>query len=460
MEAVNSVLGAITPIMLIFAGIFLSCRLGFFHILHPVRLIRAIIKKPARGGVSPFRSVTLALSGTLGVGNIVGVAGAIALGGFGAVFWMWVSAVCAAVLKYGEIALALSHRRMGREGPYGGAPYYIADFFAARSLPRLGWCVGAIFAAVCAAEVLSTGCGIQINAAAQAMERGLGVSPIFVGIFAAALTLYASRGGAETVSRLTVVLIPVLSLAYVLMSGAVIALKWSAIPAAFAAVLEDAFSAESLLGGAFGFFSSRALRFGAMRGLLSNEAGCGTAPFAHALSSTNDPAEQGAWGILEVIFDTLVLCTVTAAVIIVSYDEVSAYAGEPITMAIKAYSGVLGEWAEVILSLSVAAFGIATVVCCAHYGRECVRFLCRGRGTRVLFALWLGVYCAAAVVGAVGGGQMLWAISDMSLGIMTAINLPIICAFSGELAAVTKERFNNSDKNSLTKIIDRSRRKW
>ena len=460
MEAVNSVLGAFTPIMLISVGIFLSFRLGFFHIFHPIRLIRTIVKRPAQGGVSPFRSVTLALSGTLGVGNIAGVAGAIALGGFGAVFWMWVSAACAAVLKYGEIALALSHRRRGRDGPYGGAPYYIRDLFAAKSLPRLGWCVGAVFSAVCAVEVLSTGCGIQINAAAQAMEHGLGISPALVGIFAAALTLYASRGGAETVSRLTVVLIPVLSLGYVLMSVAFIVLKWSAIPAAFAAVFKDAFGAGSLIGGAFGFASSRALRFGAMRGLLSNEAGCGTAPFAHAGSNTDDPTEQGIWGIVEVVFDTLVLCTVTALVIIVSYDEASVYSGEPITMAIKAYSSVLGEWSEVVLSLSVAAFGIATVVCCAHYGRECVRFLCHGQCTRVLFALWLGVYCAAAIMGAMGSGKTLWALSDMSLSIMTAINLPVICAFSGELARMTEERFNKSVINSLTKSIDRSCRKW
>ena len=449
MENINALLGGLTPILLIASGLFLSARLGFFWLCHPIKTIRSILKKPKAGGVSPFRAVTLALSGTLGVGNIAGVAGAIALGGFGAIFWMWVSALCAMALKYSEIVLAVSHRRWERGAPYGGASYYIRDFFSSKNLPRLGTAVAAFFAAVCAVEVLSTGCGIQISASAEALESGFGLPRVAVGIFAALLTLYAAGGGVDTVSRLTVVAIPILSVGYILISALLLIIKGSAIPAAFAAIFSDAFDTDSLFGGALGFFSCRAVRFGAMRGLLSNEAGCGTAPFAHAGANTDDPAEQGIWGLFEVFFDTIVLCTVTALVIIASYGEVAQYAGEPIKMAIKAYACVLGRPAEIFLSVAVAAFGIATVVCCAHYGRECVRFLLNGRRGALFFGIWIALYSAFAAVGATLELRGLWAVSDLTLGLMTLINLPVLCALGGETVRLSRKNLvkNSSSKN-------------
>ncbi len=437
METFIGFFTAPVPFFLIGAGLFFSFYLRFFYIRHPVRTVRYAMQREGRGGVSPFAALTLALSGTLGVGNIVGVAGAIALGGFGAVFWMWVSALCAMVLKYAEIVLAVRHRRERKGERFGGAPYYIEDFFSKRSLLGVGKALGEAFAVLCLFEVLSTGCGIQMNAAAGALSSALGVPTLIVGIAAAALTVYAVGGGAERVSRATSVLIPILSLSYILLSVAVMVMRADELPAVFEKIFSDAFSPESAAGGVFGFIFCRAARYGAMRGLLSNEAGCGTAPLAHAASSTDRPAKQGILGIFEVFFDTVVLCTMTAAVIIISYDGVEHLANEPIKMAIAAYSAVLGEWAEYFLAFSVAAFGIATVVCCAHYARECVFYLVGRRGRSVSSAC-LVIYAAAAIVGATVSGGVLWHISDITLAAMTFINVTMLVLCRREIKAETE----------------------
>ena len=424
------------PFLIIFAGLFFSVRLKFFWIRHPIKMISAMIGTEKKEGVSPFRAVTLALSGTLGVGNIVGVAGAIAIGGFGSVFWMWISALCAMVLKYAEIVLAVSHRCERGGERFGGAPYYIEDLFWGRGMFGMGRTVAVIFAALCLFEVLSTGCGIQINAASGALSESVGLPKAVTGIIAAAITIYAVLGGAERASAVTVRLIPILSLSYILLSASVLIIRGGELPRVFSEIFYGAFSFDSAVGGAFGFLFSRAVRAGAMRGLLSNEAGCGTAPLAHAASNTDSPAAQGFWGIFEVFFDTVVLCTLTAAVIIISYDDVAHLASDPIKMAIGAYSAVLGDWAEYFLAFSVAAFGIATVICCAHYAKECV-FYIFGKRKKAISAACLALYSAATVVGALVSADVLWYISDITLAAMTAINITVLLCFCREIKDIT-----------------------
>ncbi len=389
-----------------------------------------------------MRALSVALSGTLGVGNIVGVAGAIALGGFGAVFWMWISALCAAVLKYAEIVLAVRHKREKNGERFGGAYYYIEDFLKNRGLFGVGRALGTAFALLCFFEVLSTGCGIQINAAGAALEDSFFLPPITVGIFAAGITFYAVSGGAKRVASVTAWLIPVLSAFYIILSLAVIILRGDEFLSAIRLILSDAFSPESAASGVFGFFFGRAMRYGAMRGLLSNEAGCGTSPLAHAASSTDEPARQGILGIFEVLFDTIVLCTMTATVIIISYDKVAGLATEPIKMAIASYGEVLGSWSEYLLALAVAAFGIATVICCAHYAKECVFYILRRR-SRLIARACLFVYGIAAVLGSVIRAEFLWQISDITLALMTVINIAAMLMLSGEIRLET-ERFFES----------------
>ncbi len=439
-ETINSAIGSAVPFFLIFFGIFFAFKLRLFWLRHPLTMIRAMTAKRDKNSISPFRAVTMALAGTLGVGNIVGVAGAIAVGGFGAVFWMWVSALFAMVLKYAEIVLAVSHRRVGRVN-YGGAVYYIRDLLSSHD--RLGAVVAGVFSVLMLLDGFTTGSTLQINAAARSAQSVCGIPTVSVGIFAAVLTVAVVLTGAQGVSKLTEILIPLLSLAYILMSLAVLILRSDSVIPAFSSIFCDAFRPASAAGGVLGFLSSRAVRFGSMRGLLSNEAGCGTAPTAHAAAETDSPVEQGFWGIFEVFVDTIVLCTLTALVIIINYDSVSQLGNDGIMMAIRAYSATLGEWSEYVLAGSVSVFGIATVLCWAHYGRETVNYLF---GNKKLAAyLYLIVYAVVTVIGATVAPDSVWGLADLALGSMTLINLGVLFLGRREISVQTKKYF---DKNA------------
>lgn len=396
-----------------------------------------------KSGISPFRAVTVALAGTLGVGNIVGVASAIAMGGFGSLFWMWVSALCAMILKYAEIALAVSHRRSdGKGGFYGGAVWYIRDLFAGLRVDRLGKAVALIFAVFLLFDNLTTGCVVQINAAARSARSVCNIPELSVGIITAAVTSIVVLKGANSVSRLTNRLIPALSVAYIALSLAVIFIRRADVAGAFSQIFQSAFSFESAAGGAFGFLTCRALRFGTMRGLLSNEAGCGTSPTAHASANAKSPAEQGFWGIFEVFVDTILLCTLTALVIILNYDSVASLENDGIIMAIKAYSSTLGRWCEYPLALSVVVFGSATVLCRAHYGIECLRYLF-GRHRRLPCLIYIAVFASVTVAGALAAPNAVWGYADLALGTMTLINVTVLLLMQNEVKRLTDSFFKN-----------------
>ena len=444
-EYVNRFLGVLVPISLFSVGIYYSIKLKFFWVFHPLKILSSMLKRDKNNGISPFRAVTMALAGTLGVGNIVGVAGAIALGGFGAIFWMWVSALVAMVLKYAEILLSISHRRLQGQYFYGGAFYYIRDFFAGIGTDRLGSVLAVFFALSMIIDSLTTGNAVQINAAASSASSVFGIPPLFMGISFALITFFVAVTGADGVSRLTEWLIPILSLGYIVISVWVILINTDKVPSALSAIFSSAFDFDSAVGGAFGFLTSRALRFGTMRGLLSNEAGCGTAPTAHAAADAKSPAEQGFWGIFEVFVDTLLLCTLTALVIIINYDSVYHLSHNGILMAISAYSVSLGRFAEYFLSVSVAIFGLATIICRAHYGSETVRCLF-GRKKRLPIFLFLVLYCSATVLGSVVSPDSSLSAADLSIGIMTLINVFVLFLYNKEVVSQTNRFFGISNQ--------------
>ena len=211
------------------------------------------------------------------------------------------------------------------------------------------------------------------------------------------------------------------------------------LPSVLVSVFEDAFSGSALSGGVFGFLLSRALRYGAMRGLLSNEAGCGTATIAYASSDEKSPARQGFWGIFEVFFDTIVLCTMTALVILVSYDDPYVFCGEPgVMLTVRAFCASLGDWAGYVLGAAVFLFAFATVICWAEYGLECVGYFSRSRlgGT-----LYLSVYFVLIVIGSFAAPALVWGVTDLSLGVMTLINLFALSLLSGKVKKSTDEFF-------------------
>lgn len=449
LEYINEhLVSLITPILLIAAGLYFSFKLRLFFIFHPIKTIKAMLKREKKGGISPFRAVTLALAGTLGVGNIAGVASSIAIGGFGSVFWMWISALVAMVLKYAEIVLAISHRRIDREGQCyrGGASYYIYDHFAQNGKKIFGKFLSAIFALLCVVNAITMGCMIQSNAVSTSFEGVFSIPTWTVGAAVALLSVFVISGNAKWISAFSEKTVPIMTVGYILLSVAVLASKHYLIFDAFKAIFKDAFTFKSALGGAAGFGISKALKAGTMRGLMSNEAGCGTAPTAHAAAETDSPAKQGVWGIFEVFVDTILLCTLTALVITVSIldgGDILSFADNPMMMAIRSYSLALGSWSEYYMAVSVLLFAFATIICWAHYGKESIIYLTKKKTPVTIYVL---VFCLFIFVGAVAAPAFSWLLADLALGIMTIINITILLLMSKEVKKETDIFFKKSER--------------
>ena len=439
LQGINACLiGVTVPIVLMVMGIYFTVYLRGFHLFHPLRCLSVMLrprKDASRRGVSPFRAVTLALAGTLGVGNLVGVAGAIACGGPGAVFWMLLSAFLAMLLKYAEIVLALRYRVSVADGYRGGAMYYILALFRRMRLPRVGQCLAALFAVLCVIDSLSMGCIIQMNAVGSALSGVLPFPRAAIGVVITLLVLAVTMLGGRRISALTERLVPLMTLAYLVLSLAVLVLRREALPSAIASVWENAFRADSAVYGIGGFLFSRAVRYGVMRGLMSNEAGCGTAPIAHAESDVASPAEQGIWGIFEVFADTILLCSLTAAVILVSYDSLAGLGDDGMLITMRAYGAVLGRSAEMVIALLVFFFGFATVICWSHYGVSALAYL---TSSPMLRRGYLLLYALSAFYGVLAAPSTVFALSDFALGVMTAINLAVLFALRREVKEETQ----------------------
>ena len=420
--------GGAIPGLLILMGVFFLFYLRGIPLRSPALMLRAMKRSGEGDGVSPFRAVMLALAGTLGVGNMVGVANAIMIGGAGAILWMWISALLAMILKYAEILLSVAHRRVHKNGGFfGGAYYYIKDLFEGRGAPRAALLLSSLFALLMIVNSLSMGCVIQVNAV-SAVFRGVLQIPLWVcGVLIALLTLPVVIRGTRQISALTEVLVPIMSAGYVILSLAVLILRHDALGDAFTSIFCSAFTPESAGGGIIGFLTSRALRVGTMRGLLSNEAGCGTAPTAHAAANTKSPAAQGVWGIFEVFVDTILLCTATALVILVSGIPLE---GDAIMVTVHAYSSVLGGWAEWFFCAAILAFGYATLLCWAGYGLEALRFLCRSRLAQILF---FSAFGACILIGAVSAHERIWDVADFAIAAMTSMNLAVLWLMRREI---------------------------
>lgn len=433
------VFGRAVPLMLVLAGLYYAVILRGFHIFKIKRLIKAIFKKKNCDGVSPIKALTLALAGTLGVGNIVGVSAAIALGGFGAIFWMWVSAFCAMILKYAEIVLAMKHRRFSKDGkPYGSAMFYIKDYFCSLGFDKLGSIISYIFAFLCIVNSISMGSMIQMNSVSQSFEGVFEFSPIITGVICSMLVAIIISKGSDGIMSFTEKIVPIMTVGYIVLSLAVLIIKRDMLLIAFNSIFTSAFESASISGGILGFFMSRALRYGTMRGLFSNEAGCGTAPTAHATSNTKSIVEQGFFGIVEVFVDTIVLCTMTALVVIISYPSVKHFGNNFIMMTINSYSAVLGDSAKYFLLIAVFCFAIATVICWAFYGIESVRYI---SDKKIAKRIFLFLYVASVALGAIVKSDVVWEYADFAIGAMTLINVMVITLMSKEVREETSIYF-------------------
>lgn len=422
--------GVLMPAALLLCGGYFAVRLGRYFFGNPGKVFAGIARATGEGGTSPWRTLSVALAGTLGVGNITGVALAVALGGAGAVFWMWAAAFAAMFLKYAETLLALSTREEQGGRMHGGAMYYIR----AAVHGRAGRVLAAVFAALCVLTSLTLGGVIQTSAAAGALSAAFSVPPVAVGaVFALVAALVLIRG-LRGVERVSAALIPFLCLAYTVLSLAAIVHGRARLPAAFAEIFRGAFSLKSGLSGVGGFLTSGALRYGVSRGLVSNEAGCGTSPIAHAASGVRDPAAEGLFGVLEVFVDTVLLCTLTALVLLTSGVAPTADG----TYVLRAYSASLGAFAAPMLAVFMALFAFATVLCWAHYGQESLRYLTdrHGIATAHLVAVSL-----SAFLGAVAAPALLWDLTDLVLALLTLLNLPALYLCRDTIFAGTRQFF-------------------
>ena len=434
------IFGPALPVAVFSVGLILSAKLKFFPLLKPKKTFAPLFRSSGTGN-SPVKALSVALAGTLGVGNIAGVAGAISLGGPGAVFWMWLSALFASVLKFSEILLAVKYRRSIRENGKrrftGGAFAYMS----AHGHRRLGF----VFALLCVITSITMGSIVQSNSMAVAFEKSFGLSPYVVGAITALLTLLIISGGFSSVASITVRAVPAFCIIYTAVSLYVILTNASRLPGVIEMILKDAFSFRSAGVGVVSYGFIRAMRFGVARGILSNEAGSGTSPTAHAGSDTSSPCEQGFFGIAEVFIDTILLCSLTAFVILLS----GKYTGsDAMLISIDAFGVFIGRAAPYFISLSVGFFAFATIICWSVYGVEALRFLLddyfTGAKRGILLFAYRLLYSLSVLLGAVIPASVMWELSDLSVAVMTLINCGYILYLSGEIKSDTDKYFSQT----------------
>ncbi len=403
----ESLLGKFLPLALLSVGLLYAIRLKCFPLFHPVKTIKALFhgqKKEA------FHALSMALAGTLGVGNIAGVALSVAVGGAGAVFWMWVSAAVAMFLKYAEIVLAFVFREKGR----GGAMYYMRYGIGG----KVGKAFACLFALACIPAAFSLGSTVQANAVAESARLVFHVPEWLAGILLCGCTFLAVTGGARGIKRITSRLIPLLTVFYLGISLYAVFTHLSAVPSVLARIFAEAFSPLSAVGGACGFFTSSAVRYGVTRGLLSNEAGAGTAPMAHA-TADNAPVSQGVLGMAEVFIDTFVLCSATALTVLLAFPDGVPLSGG-IAIVLSAFSSLVGPWTALPLTLSVILFVYATVLCWCFYGESALRYLTPRKSIKNAY---LFLFHLCLLLGSVFSGESVWLFTDSSVALMTLLNL-------------------------------------
>ena len=403
--------GVALPIALCVLGVFFLFRLRFFYILHPLRTLKVIFH--SSGG---FRPLCVALAGTLGVGNIVGVCSALIMGGAGAVFWMLVSATLSMGIKYAEAFLSIRHRRGCVNNYYGGAPYYIED-----SSPKYGRVLGGIFAVLCIINSLSTGTLVQIGSISELFTSYRWVFGVAISLVVALVVI----GGQRRIQAISSILIPIITLSYLAISLFIIFSHPSRLCVAILRIFKEAFSITSACAGCVGYGIAGAIRYGFTRGLLSNEAGCGTATVAHA-SSSLDAHSQGCLGIFEVFWDTIVLCLVTALVVLIA----DTGGDNPIELAVSSYGAFLGGFGRAFIVGSCVLLALATVCTQFYYGDKSLKFLTKSRRGLFLYSFIFFFVCVAS---AIISPKIMWHISDFVVALLALFNLVFLAFLSKEI---------------------------
>jgi alanine or glycine:cation symporter, AGCS family len=442
MATITEIIGQINgvvwgPIMLVLilgAGFFLSIGLKLmpmFKLGYGFRMLWQGRKGAGDGQISPFNALMTAMSATIGTGNIAGVATAIFLGGPGALFWMWCTALVGLATKYAEAVLAVQYREVDEKGQYVGGPmYYIKNGLSKNWL----W-LGTVFAVFGALAGFGIGNTVQSNSVAAVLEDTFNVPVIGTAIVLASLAAAVILGGIERIAQVAGKLVPFMAVAYVGAGLLVLLLNASEIPAAIRLVIDSAFTGHAATGGFAGAAVWAAIRFGVARGIFSNEAGLGSAPIAHAAAQTNDPVRQGMIGMLGTFIDTLCVCSITGLVILVSGVWSSGDTGAALTAA--AFASSL-DWGREIVSIGLAVFAFTTILGWSVYGEKCVAYLFGVRSIMPFRLAWI----AAVFFGAQAELDFVWLLADTLNALMALPNLLALLLLSPVVFKLTKDYFS------------------
>ena len=440
--AVNDIVwGPIMLTLLIGAGLFLSIKTNFlqfrkFGYMMKNTLFSMFSKNQHQkddSGVSPFQAVATAMAGTIGTGSIAGISTAIVAGGPGAIFWMWVSALLGMVTKYAEIVLSLKYREKNKEGKWVGGPmYYIKNGL------NMKW-LASLFAIFAMLACLGTGNATQSNSIAVALKSTLGVNPYITGAVLMVIAVAVILGGMRRIASVNEKLVPFMALFYVICAILATIINIGKVPEAFALIFREAFRFKAAAGGALGYGIMRAMHFGFSRGIFSNEAGLGSAPIAHAASSAKSPVQQGLWGMFEVFFTTIIICTLSALVVLTTgIWESGAVQGAALSIA--SFNSILPGVGGIIVTLATVFFALSTILGWAYYGEVSMEYLFHNSKTAV--RIYRYVYVIFVFVGAVGSLDLVWSISETMNGLMAIPNLIGIIGLSKVIKSITQEGFS------------------
>lgn len=454
-ESVNSAVndfiwGVPAMICIIGVGLYLSIRTRFLQIRKfpyaiKTTLGRIFRKKDASdGAITPFQAVCTALAATVGTGNIAGVAGAIAIGGPGAVFWMWVSAILGMCTKFSEVTLAVHFRETNENGELVGGPMYYIKNGLSKNWHFLAY----LFAAFGALTVFGTGNATQVNTITTAINSALlnyniigqdsiGTVNLVIGVVIAILVALILLGGVKRIAQVTEKLVPFMALLYIILALGVVLLNIQNVPAVFASIFYGAFHPSAVTGGIVGsFFLS--MKKGVSRGIFSNEAGLGTGSIAHACADTQKPVKQGLFGIFEVFTDTILICTLTALVILCSGVSVNYGQAAGAELTISGFTSTYGNWVSIFTAIAMCCFAFSTILGWGLYGARCVEFIFSSK----VIKIFMVAYSLVAILGATVDLGLLWSIAETFNGLMSIPNLIAVFLLSGTVVKLTKEYFD------------------
>jgi len=455
-DTVNSLVwGPPMLILIVGTGIFLTIMVKFFQV-SKIKIwwkgtFGQLLKKKGeldKNNITPFQAVTTALASTVGTGNIVGVATAIVRGGPGAIFWMWVSAFFGMVTKYAEVVLAVKFREVDANGTHHGGPMYYIE----KGL-KMKW-LAVIFAVLATLATFGIGNMTQANSIADSMSSTFSI-PVFVtGCLIAIIAGLVIIGGIKRIAQVTEKLVPFMAVFYVIGSLVIIFANITKLPGAFGMIFSGAFNTKALEGGLMGYIIMKAMRFGVARGVFSNEAGMGSAPIAHAASSEKDPVKQGLWGIFEVFVDTIIICSLTGLVILMSginafeHTEFLNKAGDTVinfvgpdveggaALTLSAFQATFGQPGRIFVTIGILLFALSTILGWSYYGEQSIRYFTKNAsildGYKVLFVVF-------TIIGAMGGLEIIWDIADTLNGLMAIPNLIAVLLLFKLVVDLTKE---------------------